>query len=543
MAYQSEVEKLEKQFQTNPDQYFAPLADAYRKAGNLDFALDIVRGGLAKRPNYLSAHIVLGRCLLDQKNDPEAARVFEHVLVLDAENIIALRYLGEITERSGDVAGAQRWLKRLLDVDPMNDDAIAALQRLESAAAAAPPPPPAPPEPEPAPEPEEAEPAPPVSGFEATAMEAVPGPPPSGGPANDFGIEQSSSPFETSGAKADMSALELESGDISFGGNAGAKLQFQEPEPEVAFDETRKSDGGAAFASAEPEPPPSYEPAMLSFEEPPPPAEPAPEPVAELTPAAPDPSELEPPAVRTSTPSFSSSTDLPLIMPEDMDEPPPAAPPSVEPIEPEPVITETMAEVYLRQGLLAEARNVYRKLVQKRPDDAALRDKLAALEQQRLTPPRGVPAIPATKPRFAATETGGVSARSLFGKVLSSRPGAAAASPPPASEPPAPATLGSPMDAAFAEDPQPAQGAPTRPTSDELSLAAVFGEDPAPPPPQKPDAAPAAHPPAGGPGFSFDEFFGGKREAPPPAGEASGGTEGEGQSPDDFVSWLKGLKS
>ena len=60
MAYQPEVEKLEKQYQTNPDQYFAPLADAYRKAGNLDFALDIVRNGLAKRPNYLSAHIVLG---------------------------------------------------------------------------------------------------------------------------------------------------------------------------------------------------------------------------------------------------------------------------------------------------------------------------------------------------------------------------------------------------------------------------------------------------------------------------------------------------
>src|SRR5262245_35228228 len=133
MAYQPEVEKLEKQYQTNPDQYFAPLADAYRKAGNLDFALDIVRNGLAKRPNYLSAHIVLGRCLLDQKNDPEAAKVFEQVLVLDAENIIALRYLGEISERSGDGAGAQRWLKRLLDVDPMNDDAVEALKRLESA--------------------------------------------------------------------------------------------------------------------------------------------------------------------------------------------------------------------------------------------------------------------------------------------------------------------------------------------------------------------------------------------------------------------------
>ena len=137
MAYQSEIEKLTARWNENPEQYFAPLADAYRKAGDLDLALEVVRAGLQKRPNYLSAHIVLGRCLLDKKSDPEALKVFEHVLELDAENIIALRYLGEITERGGDVANAQRWLKRLLEVDPMNDDAVAALKRLEAASPAA----------------------------------------------------------------------------------------------------------------------------------------------------------------------------------------------------------------------------------------------------------------------------------------------------------------------------------------------------------------------------------------------------------------------
>src|SRR5206468_740034 len=103
MAYQSEIEKLTNRWNENPDQYFAPLADAYRKSGDLDMALEVVRAGLQKRPNYLSAHIVLGRCLVDQQNDPEASKVFQHVLELDAENIIALRYLGEITERGGVV--------------------------------------------------------------------------------------------------------------------------------------------------------------------------------------------------------------------------------------------------------------------------------------------------------------------------------------------------------------------------------------------------------------------------------------------------------
>jgi hypothetical protein len=245
------------------------------------------------------------------------------------------------------------------------------------------------------------------------------------------------------------------------------------------------------------------------------------------------------------------SQDLPLIMPDDVTPSEPPRParvsaarmatvssPSVEGVEPDPVITETMAEVYLKQGLVSEAREVYRKLVQRRPADLALRDKLAALEQ-RPSPPRGVPAVaPAARQRFAAAETGGVSARSLFGKVLAARPGAPES--PPSSQAQRSEDHGSAtsaMDSVFASEPTQMQGEPTRPTSDELSLAAVFGEEPTPTP------KPAAPQPAPPPGFSFDEFFGGKK--PPedvPAPEASG-AEGETAAPDDFVSWLKGLKS
>src|SRR3990172_2152448 len=73
MAYQSEIEKLEQRYRENPDQWFAALADSYRKAGSLDLALDVVRAGLAKRPNYVSGHIVLGRCLLQKPDDGAAA--------------------------------------------------------------------------------------------------------------------------------------------------------------------------------------------------------------------------------------------------------------------------------------------------------------------------------------------------------------------------------------------------------------------------------------------------------------------------------------
>jgi tetratricopeptide (TPR) repeat protein len=131
MAYQSEIEKLEQRFREKPEQWFAALADAYRKAGEVERALDVVRAGLEKRPNYTSGHIVLGRCLLDQINDPEASQAFERVLELDAENIIALKALSEIADRQGDRRAARQWLERLLDVDPMNDEARSALETIE----------------------------------------------------------------------------------------------------------------------------------------------------------------------------------------------------------------------------------------------------------------------------------------------------------------------------------------------------------------------------------------------------------------------------
>jgi tetratricopeptide (TPR) repeat protein len=113
MAATSEIQKLERRHAENPDgRYFAPLADAYRKTGQVDEALILVRTGIGKHPDYLSAHIVLGRCLLDKLDDEGAGQAFERVLGLDAENIIALKSLSEIAERRGDPIAARQWLQK-----------------------------------------------------------------------------------------------------------------------------------------------------------------------------------------------------------------------------------------------------------------------------------------------------------------------------------------------------------------------------------------------------------------------------------------------
>ena len=64
---QAEIEKLERKHAENPEgRYFVPLANAYRKLGELERAEVLLRDGLRRHPDYLSAHIVLGRCLADR---------------------------------------------------------------------------------------------------------------------------------------------------------------------------------------------------------------------------------------------------------------------------------------------------------------------------------------------------------------------------------------------------------------------------------------------------------------------------------------------
>src|SRR5262249_4984948 len=111
--------------------------------------------------------------------------------------------------------------------------------------------------------------------------------------------------------------------------------------------------------------------------------------------------------------------------------------------EPEPVVTETMAEVYAKQGLMDQARAVYLQLIAQRPNDEKLRRRLAELSPRESGQRRR---------RQSAAMTGGISARAFVAAVLTGRPMAV---PPP---PPPDAT---PLESAYAEATPTAQPAAT----------------------------------------------------------------------------------
>ena len=107
MADNQRLEDLRRRVLLDPSSIaFAQLAEEYRRAGQLQEAVDVCRSGLAIHPTYLSARVTLGRALLDLQEFEDARQELEQVLKSAPENLAAIRGLAEIHHRRGSLAEA-----------------------------------------------------------------------------------------------------------------------------------------------------------------------------------------------------------------------------------------------------------------------------------------------------------------------------------------------------------------------------------------------------------------------------------------------------
>jgi len=678
MASSARIDELKQKFDENPRRYFAPLANEFRKVGDLEQAILICEAYLPQQPGHMSGHIVYGQALFESNRLDEAHGVFQTALSLDPENLIALRHLGDIAARQGDATSARRWYERVLEADPRNEEIQGLIGGLaEDRVAthdAAPPavgyvePPSAPPAapaeafaaapdahfatpdvveaeiPElldldvslpadtaAAPDPVAAAPAPPsAADFESTSVadfdrtpdtrDLMPEPSsmaegfesseftaPGSQIAQEPGL-QSAFEDETgvNGAAvvAPLPGLEATPGIITPEPAAPAANAFPELEEPLPADEelVLPPHGDSMTPSASPAPSAPSTPAathdegLLDFDMP----------VAEATAAqteAPSdiPAELPPEVIAAEAERLDASG---ATVPDDvvaaaeaesetvggelsfLDVGAPSESESAEAsetevaeahadeaeAEPEPVpaaqrpfVTETMAELYLKQGFRTEALAVYEQLSAANPSDERLAERVASLRTE------AAPAASAGPP-----------VREFFARFAARRPWerAAAAAPPsendfaapgmPPELPPeviaaeaeltdaAPAPTGGSIDALFGNKPTgttedsaasalsqafggspdtpPITGNPARQATGELSLDSVFREG-------------GARGPRNSQGFSFDQFFSHNAEGERTSGGAAqeGPATGEPaeRSADDieqFNSWLQGLK-
>ncbi len=118
-----EIDELFERYRRAPGSHvFAPLADAYRKLGLIEEALDICARGLSANPRYASGHVVQGKCQYDAGRAERAEESFKKVLALDPQNLVALRYLGIIRASCGDSDGARSYFEQILVLDPDDKD-------------------------------------------------------------------------------------------------------------------------------------------------------------------------------------------------------------------------------------------------------------------------------------------------------------------------------------------------------------------------------------------------------------------------------------
>jgi tetratricopeptide (TPR) repeat protein len=518
------------------------LADAYRKAGLIDNAIDLCQNGLKLHPDYVSAYIVYARCLVDKKDDASALGVFTKVLQLDGENIIALRALAELAERNSRYDEAVEWLGRLLNADPMNGDAAEALARakqkagksVDVPAASAPEVTPTPPRPTPGLEIEHEE-----RETVHTELSAQPVPP----LVENLDDAISFNPGAHAAAKADglevQEEVELNAQDIEQVEVEGLARTQYEGSGMFRLDAPARADSGQPATSAsEPDDGlptvdlplimPDETASASQIKQPPEPPRPPPPPAPPAPPAPPTASRV-PAAVALS--DDDGAADTATLS------------------QAEPVLTETMAELYLKQGHQQDALRVYQALLAQRPNDANLRSKVEQLS-------------PGGKRRS------GVSARGFLKGILSGGSRGATAPAPTAPEPRS--TLAAAFDVAGPSTGS-GPGEPSRPAHDTISLDSVFGDHlktPAREALGADDAQASGGGGWGGGGFSFDQFFasgkagaGGSPSAAPdgapggtPTDPASaktpGRTSGRSQrAPEDeadadqFQQWLKKLKS
>ena len=103
MGENTRLNELRRRVQADPASIaFAALAEEYRRVGKYQEAIEACTEGLKRHPSYLSAHVTLGRALLEVGRFDEAEQQLQFVLRAAPENLAAIRGLAEIHHRRGD---------------------------------------------------------------------------------------------------------------------------------------------------------------------------------------------------------------------------------------------------------------------------------------------------------------------------------------------------------------------------------------------------------------------------------------------------------
>ena len=119
----------EEKLRQNPNSLvFVQLADAMRKKGRFDEALDVLEQGLGKHPNLLSALIMTGRIHISRDRPADAIEVLKRAIGREPGNLTAHALLSQAYLATNSLREAIGEFQKILSLNPEDAAAQQALQ-------------------------------------------------------------------------------------------------------------------------------------------------------------------------------------------------------------------------------------------------------------------------------------------------------------------------------------------------------------------------------------------------------------------------------
>lgn len=129
----SEIAKLTERIAKDPkSKLFVPLAEEYKKAGNIDMAINVLQDGLKNNPGYITARSFLGRLLMDSGDLAGAQKELEEVIKTIPDNLLAQRKLGDLYVIIGRASDALQRYKTALGLNPGDKEVASLIADIEA---------------------------------------------------------------------------------------------------------------------------------------------------------------------------------------------------------------------------------------------------------------------------------------------------------------------------------------------------------------------------------------------------------------------------
>ncbi|MDO9026598.1 MAG: tetratricopeptide repeat protein [bacterium] len=343
-----EIEQFTQKLVADPkSRVFAQLADAYRKAGMTDEAIETAKKGLENHPAYATAHLILGRCYLEKQMYALAREEFEATIKNDPQNLVGYKLLAGTYEKQNMYPEAVKYYQMVLDLEPTDIDLAEKVASLKSRREEAP---------QPAPEPEPVLQPAPV--LEIAREESAPEP-----VKEELVAEADEKPGEQSNEEPVLTPEPIPFPEV---------LEESIPAAEPAKPE--EPEAKPLLESPEPEAKPEEETPVIKAE-----VSETPEPVRD---------EIKEAAVIDESEEEPASAEEPEAKAEEK-------PASQEEIGKPAEATVTLAEIYVQQGFYEKAVEVYRELISADPGNDDYKARMDELLEK---------AYPEEKPEETAEE-------------------------------------------------------------------------------------------------------------------------------------------